>query len=89
MPEGAFEYEAYSIFLQEVRAWKRISNRSEIPQAIPRLTGLVCSLLNTTKLQAVLYEWTDLNKQTPCLSHVNVDEAPVVTTITELNSKWV
>lgn len=77
VPEGAFEYEGYSIFLQEVQAWKRISNTPGIPRSIPRITGLVNSHLGSSKLQGVLYEWVDPSTTIPSLSQMKVERVPM------------
>ncbi|KAF4312998.1 hypothetical protein GTA08_BOTSDO01539 [Botryosphaeria dothidea] len=77
IPEGAFEYEGYSIFLQEVRSWKRISFARNVPPSISRLSGFVYSRYKPTKLQGVLYEWVEPSHAIPYLSKVQVDEVPI------------
>lgn len=76
VPDGAFEYDDYSIFLQEVRTWKRITGALNVPCSIPLLEGFVYSERKPTQLQGVLYEWVEQSNASPYLSNVDVDKVP-------------
>lgn len=66
-------YPDYCVFLDEVRAWKRITESSATADGIPRLVGLVYSKIEPNRLRGVLYDWREPSKATPTLNQVDID----------------
>lgn len=78
IPSANWETQEFNIFLEEVKAWKRISQSLEITNCnIFALEGFVYSPSDPTKIQGVLYQWTESHPVHPdlgsaCLEKVSI-----------------
>lgn len=78
IPSANWEIQGCNIFLEEVKAWKRISRSPEIINCnISALKGFVHSRSDPTKIQGVLYQWAKPHPVHPTLRWADLEKVSI------------